>query len=267
MKKTLLVSLMALTIVTSCKKDQKTFEELPSDLKVSKKALSVTSTNSTDSLTALITEFNLTKSDQKPEEMVTVNVNSYEEARKFITDLNTSEFEKKAIPRNGLTMTSDPKNSTSRSFMGDRYFSFELPAASLIILKRFRFNWPSGFQVSGNLNGEGAILNAARTRWQFSRISCDNAQVNFYGLSLGSSYENHSISFQEQGFGRGTDAVIRFRGVLKLAIAIKDEFVIWDKLVNSNISVRFGPYLYYGGAGEDLNLDRTDTRVLQYISY
>lgn len=250
MKKNLPILLISLIFLFGCKKETIQEKQQTTSKSSRKSGNLLQSSIPQDSLIALRSEFNLQPIDVSTEDIPKVEFNSVEEARAFLNNMKNSKFEQKTIPRSSINLS---KNISTLGYANT--FHFYLPNASLII-GNFRFDWPSGFMVSGELTGDG-IGNVPGTNgnmWQYANMRAENLKVEMYGFSFLSSYEPRSSAFQQQMTG-SSQVHVRFSGILKIYVMIGESANVWNKSINSIAVVNFGPW-YKDGGFEHISMER-----------
>lgn len=249
---------MILTIITGCRKDDS--PEL-----IRSNTPNKTSANglNTDDLTELRNQFKLEHVDVIPSGIPSVSFNSIEEAKAFLENAENSTFEQKKpteIPVNKMANKNFTKSTASQLMGGSSGFTLFLPNASLIIAKKFRYDWPSGFVIMGNLEGDGVV--STGSRWSFNKIRCENPTIDPYGFTFMTSWQTNNIYFQQRG-GFGTEATIRFSGMLKIVLVIKDLGEVYSRPMSGIVIARFGPWSR-GNSENDLSVDNSYNTILSY---
>lgn len=254
MKKTIFLSLLAIISIYGCKK------ETPPEVKSSKLKIPTQQSNIStirlDSLTSLRNDFNLEEISTIPADIPKEEFKSIEEARAFLTNVTNGKFEQKTA-----TSTLKITNNNMARWAGEGYFYLMLPHASIKV-GNFRFDWPSGFILTGDIQGDGTYVNNDG-RWGYDRMWCNGPKVESYGFTWLSSFESTNVSFR-QIYSGASLVDIRFSGMLKIVVLVGDIGHIYSRPINSTVVAKLGPWPR--GMGGDLSVDNAHNFVQSYIS-
>lgn len=238
MKRMLLISLMILTIITSCKK-----ENGPVSKETTKKT---TDQLLTDSLTVLRNEFGLEHVDVIPTGAIKIDFTSVADAKQFLTDMGKSEVElgntKPRVSSNSeQSIDYIPKLTKTNDFVssGSHSYSLDIPNATLIIGNK-RINLYGGFNISGSIDGDG-VFGVGCCRYQFSRFRSDNVTVDMYGFTFARTWTTSYATFRQLLSGSG-DAQISFSGSMSFVLVVKEIGEVYRRTYSGLAIASFGPY-------------------------